>query len=417
MKKIKCILLFSAIVLILSSCKKTNSRLDDKDSGVDDQYTSENPKTEMEKIEEIDKIEVKLKGMNMDEKIGQLIVSGFDGIDINDKVKSLIVDYKVSGFILFSRNIESADQTRRLLNDLKYENSNNDYPLFLSIDEEGGRVKRLPGTYKRLPTALKVASKGSEDISYSLGEILGKRVKSLGFNLNFAPVLDIYSNPKNTVIGDRAYGKTPEDVSKNGIAVMKGIRNMGVIPSAKHFPGHGDTSVDSHLNLPKVEKTLEEMKSFELKPFKDAIEEDIEMIMVAHILYPQIDNQYPSSMSSELIGKILRKELGFKGVVISDDMTMGAVVNDYTVEDATLSFLKAGGDIALICHGEDNTIKAIERIKSAVETGEISKEEVDRKVYRVLKLKSDYNLEDRIIEEVDIEVLSEETDEFLQKFE
>lgn len=428
MKKNKFIFIFVILLSLLLSCKKIDNEVAGKgghieNQNIEDDAMSKNDDVEnidkeenIDEINDIDELELKINEMTVDEKIGQLIISGFEGSSISDEVKSLISDYKVSGFILFSRNIKSIEQTKQLLNELKYENSNNTYPLFLSVDEEGGRVKRMPSEYITLPTALEVGKKDSEIISRRFGEILGERVKSLGFNLDFAPVLDIFSNSENTVIGDRAFGKNAESVINNSIFVMEGIREKNIIPSAKHFPGHGDTSIDSHLSLPKVEKTLEELRLFELQPFEYAIENNVEMIMIAHILYPYIDENYPSSMSSEIIDNILRDELGYSGVIISDDMTMGAIIENYTVEEATLQFLKAGGDISLICHGEQNTINAINGIKKAVERGEISKEKLDEKVYRILELKEDYNLEDKIIDKVDIESLKKITTEFLEEF-
>lgn len=420
MKIIKLMLILIIMCVLLTSCK-SKEEIDDKginskNQNVKDKETDEELRDNVENQENKQKenISQKIRAMSIDEKIGQLIISGFEGTEINSDVQKLISEYKIGGFILFSRNIKDTYQTRSLLNGLKNENSNNDHPLFLSIDEEGGRVSRLPKDYIKLPTAMDIGNKNKEEISYNLGQILGKRVKSLGFNVDFAPILDIYSNPKNTVIGDRAFGSTVQRVVDNGLNVIEGIRSVNIIPAAKHFPGHGDTLIDSHLSLPKVEKTLEELKSFELKPFNEAIKKDVEMIMIAHILYPNIDEKYPSSMSNKIIGEVLRKDLGYKGVVVSDDMTMGAIRENYSIEEASLEFLKAGGDIALVCHGIQNTISTINHIKKSVEVGELSVEQLDEKVYRVLKLKEKYKLEDEIIEEIDSEELNKETLDFIE---
>lgn len=421
MKIIKLMLILIIMCVLLTSCK-SKEEIDDKginskNQNVKDKETDEELRDNVENQENKQKenINQKIRAMSIDEKIGQLIISGFEGTEINSDVQKLISEYKIGGFILFSRNIKDNYQTRELLNGLKNENSNNDHPLFLSIDEEGGRVSRLPKDYIKLPTAMDIGNKNKEEISYNLGQILGKRAKSLGFNVDFAPILDIYSNPENTVIGDRAFGSTVERVVDNGLNVIEGIRSINIIPAAKHFPGHGDTLIDSHLSLPKVEKTLEELKSFELKPFNEAIKKDVEMIMIAHILYPNIDKKYPSSMSNKIIGEVLRKDLGYKGVVVSDDMTMGAIRENYSIEEASLEFLKAGGDIALVCHGIQNTISTINHIKKSVEVGELSVEQLDEKVYRILKLKEKYKLEDEIIEEIDIEELNKETLDFIEK--
>lgn len=364
--------------------------------------------------EPIDPIEEILSKLSMDEKIGQLIIAGFEGTELNDEVVKLVDEYKVGGFILFSRNILDENQTIKLLNDIKDLNSKNNIPLFLSIDEEGGRVSRLPKSYVKLPEAAVFGKKNNKALSYELGKILGERVKALGFNMDFSPVLDINSNPKNPVIGNRAFGSNVETVVENGIEAMLGIKETNVISVVKHFPGHGDTSIDSHVNLPMVDKTKDELKSFELVPFINAIENDADAIMIAHILYPKIDSN-PATMSSKIIDDLLRNELGFNGIVISDDMTMGAIVENYTLEEAVLSFLKGGGDIALICHGYENILKAVESIKEAVRTGELPEEKINEKVYRILSIKEKYNLKDEPIEDIDLTDINNRTLELINK--
>ncbi|HZK33191.1 MAG TPA: beta-N-acetylhexosaminidase [Tissierellaceae bacterium] len=370
---------------------------------------------EKTKEDEKDKIKEQIKSMSLEEKVGQLIIAGFQGVELSDYTIDLINKYNVGGFILFSRNIDNAEQTLKLLNDLKLENSSKEIPLFLSIDEEGGNVSRLPNTYTKIPEAMEFGNKDNKEISYELGQILGRRVKSLGFNVDFAPVLDIYSNPKNKVIRNRAYGTTVEKVVNNGIEVMKGIRSTGVIPGVKHFPGHGDTSLDSHIELPKVGKTLEELEVLELIPFKKAIKEQVEIIMIAHILYPKIDLNHPASMSKNIIQKYLRETMGYKGVVASDDMTMGAIIENYNLEDAVLEFIKSGGDLALICHEEENPILAVNKIIDAVNKGDISEKEIDEKVYRIIKLKENYNLEDKAFDIINLDELNKDTKLLVEK--
>lgn len=356
-----------------------------------------------------------IRSMTLREKIGQLIIVGFDGTRINEEALDYIGNLKVGGFILFARNIVDEGQTLNLLNKLKEANSNNDIPLFLSIDEEGGRVSRLPESFVKIPEMIKVGNVDNEDLSYEIGSILGERVKSLGFNMNFAPILDINSNPGNPVIGNRAFGSTVESVTKNGLGVMNGIRDLDVIPAVKHFPGHGDTNVDSHINLPIIRKAIDELRSFELIPFIKAIEEDVEMIMVAHILYPEIDEDYPSTMSPKIIEGLLRRELGYEGIIVSDDMTMGAIVKNYTLEEGVLSFIKSGGDIALVCHGRENPEKVIDKIEVAVNNGELSEGQIDEKLYRILKLKEDYDLKDHVIDEINIKEINDKTKKIIEK--
>lgn len=363
----------------------------------------EEPKPEPPKPDPIEEI---VNSMTLEEKIGQLIVVGIEGPTINEKDISHIINSKVGGFIFFARNIENDNQVLELLNSLKDKNRENKIPLFLSIDEEGGRVSRLSKVYKNLPTASSLGLKDDIELSYEYGEILGLKLSSLGFNLDFAPVLDINSNPNNPVIGDRAYSDSVQVVANNGLGVMMGINSQNIIAAAKHFPGHGDTGVDSHLELPMVDKSYEEISNLELIPFKTAIENDIDMIMVAHILFPKIDKDNPSTMSKAIIHDILRDDLDYNGVVISDDMTMGAIINNYSIEDASLKFLKSGGDIALICHGSENPDLVINRIKKAFDQDEITIEEIDEKVYRILALKNRYQLNDNQVRSTDIEAVN-----------
>ena len=409
--KQKLFIILLIIMTILVGCNNDNKT----------QIPIEEDKTEIleedvvEKDIIVDNVQEQIKTMTLKEKIGQLIIVGFDGTSINEEALDYIENLKVGGFILFARNIVDAEGTLKLLNDLKESNSNNDLPLFLSIDEEGGRVSRLPKSFVNIPEMTKIGNISDDKISYEIGNILGERVKSLGFNMNFAPVLDINSNPNNPVIGARSFGSTIESVSKNGLRVMNGIRDVNVIPAVKHFPGHGDTSIDSHVNLPIIKKTLDEIRSFELVPFTKAIEDNVEMIMVAHILYSELDGDYPSTMSPKVIEGLLRTELGYGGVIVSDDMTMGAIVENYTLEEGVLSFIKAGGDIALVCHGRGNPGRVIEKIEAAMNNGELSEEEIDEKLYRILKLKEKYDLKDNIIDEINLEALNDKTKKLIER--
>ena len=382
----KYILLLLLITILLSGCGKHESPPIVEIPGVPEQ-------PEAPKAPPVDPIEEKIKKMNLEEKIGQLIIVGLEGTELNDYDKVHIKDNKIGGFILFSRNIENKDQVINLLNSLKEENEDNKLPLFLSVDEEGGLVSRLSKIYTNLSDAANLGRKNDDELSYEYGENLGIKLNSLGFNLDFAPVLDINSNPKNPVIGKRAYGTTANIVVQTGLAVMEGIRSQNIIPVAKHFPGHGDTDTDSHLDLPRIDKSLNELEGLELIPFKAAIDNGLDMIMVAHILYPQIDGAVPATMSDTIIDEILRKRLGFDGVVISDDMTMGAITDNYSVEEAATKFIISGGDIVLVCHGSDNPRLVIDRIKASIDSGEISMDEIDKKVYRIIRLKNKYNIE------------------------
>lgn len=350
----------------------------------------------------IDPIEEQIKKMTLDEKIGQMVIIGLDGYTMDDNTRSMIENNRVGGFILFGENVKSSDQLLSLVNSLKSTNSKNNIPLFISVDQEGGRVNRMPVEVKNLPSSQKIGKVNNEDFSYEIGNILGEEIKEFGFNMDFAPVLDINSNPKNSVIGDRSFGTNAEVVSKLGIQTMKGIQTAGVIPVVKHFPGHGDTSVDSHIGLPSVENDMTRLKSFELVPFNDAIQNGADAVMVAHIILNKIDAENPASLSKTIITDLLRNEMNFDGLVITDDMTMGAIVKNYTISDAAIKSVNAGSDIVLVCHGNDNEVAVINNLKKAVENGTISEERINESIYRILKLKDKYKLTDSTLNSVDV---------------
>lgn len=398
-------------ILLATGCKHSGERGED----LDIQEPAEKTPMENDEYVKVDLIQKKIDNMSIDEKIGQLIMTGFEGTSLGEDLIQYIKEYKVGGVIFFSRNIEDFSQAIELINQIKTANKSNSIPLLLSIDEEGGRVSRFPKSIVGLPGAKTIGDKNDHKISYGFGKVIGDRLKNFGFNMVYGPVLDINSNPRNSVIGDRAFGSNPSLVSEVGVQVIDGIKRTNIISVAKHFPGHGGTEMDSHIDLPTFDKSFEELLEFELIPFAKAIENSVDAIMVAHILYPKIDSKFPATMSNIIINDILREKLKFEGLVLSDDMTMGAIVNNFTVEEGALKFLQAGGDIVLICHGKDNTIKSINRILEAVENGELNELEIDKKVYRILELKERYELEDIETYDNSIQRINDITKEFNDK--
>jgi len=351
-----------------------------------------------------DPIQEKLSNMTLDEKVGQLVIAGVDNDLNNEHSKALINTYHVGGFILLGQNIKDTHQLLALINSIKETNSSsNTLPLFLGIDEEGGRITRMPSEFEKLPTNKAIGQVNNSIFSYEIGGILGQQLKAFGLNVDFAPVLDINSNPKNPIIGDRSFGTNATIVSKLGIQTMKGIQAQNVLSAVKHFPGHGDTSIDSHVGLPVVYNDMKRLNSLELIPFSEAIKSGTDMVMVAHILLPKIDPNNPASFSKTLITDVLRNNLNFKGVIITDDMTMGAIVKNYDIGEAAVKSLNAGTDIILVCHDFVKETAVLKAIKSAIVMGNISQQSLDEKVYRILKLKKKYNLKDDTISSVDVE--------------
>ncbi|OWR27379.1 beta-N-acetylhexosaminidase [Saccharibacillus sp. O23] len=330
-----------------------------------------------------------LAGMTLDQKIGQMVIAGLEGTSLREADRALIRDYGVGGVIFYADNIRSAAQTKQFAAEVRAANPRGDLPLFVSVDQEGGRVARLKGVDK-VPTAAAIGAKNDPAYARSIGEQLGEQLRSQGFNLDYAPVLDVNSNPDNPVIGDRSFGSDANRVSKIALPVMEGLESKQIIPVVKHFPGHGDTSVDSHIALPVVNKSLAQLEKLELIPFKKAIADGADVVMIAHILLPKLDGKYPSSMSKAVITDLLRGKLGFEGVVMTDDMTMGAIAENYGLGDAAVRSVQAGSDIVLVAHGADNAIETIRAIKKAVESGQISEQRIDESAARIVALKQKY---------------------------
>ena len=409
------VILLIAALLFALSMKDTQLSENDASSSTDNTLTQKENKD----THKSDPIRERIDSMTLQERVGQLVIVGFDGYTADDSIKTMIQSYKVGGVILFGRNVENAEQLITLNNTLKNINSGNKIPLFISIDEEGGKVSRMPKEIRKLPTNKTIGEANDENLSYEIGSILADEVKMFGFNMNFAPVLDINSNPQNPVIGDRSFGNSKEIVSRLGVQTMKGIQSGGVIPVVKHFPGHGDTSEDSHIGLPAVSHDMNRLIDFELIPFKDAINNQADAVMIAHILLNKIDSENPSSLSKTVITELLRNQLKFNGVIITDDMTMRAIVENYNIGEAAIKSVKAGSDIILVCHGYDNEIAVIDALKNAVENRTISQETINESVYRILKLKDKYKLSDDKIDKIDtinstdIQKINDKIDEIL----
>lgn len=341
-------------------------------------------------------IENQIKSMTLDEKIGQLVISGFKGDTVSEELKELIEKYHIGGVILFSANIKDSNQLIELTNSIKDTNSiSGSIPIFISVDQEGGRVSRLPKDIEKFPSAANIGMSGNENYNYKVGNTLGQVIKSFGFNLDFAPVLDVASNPKNKVIGDRAFGDNEDLVCRMGLQFMNGLKDSNIISVVKHFPGHGDTKEDSHYEIPYLNHDRERLDAIEFMPFKKAIESGADGIMVSHIVLKKIDDKSPATMSKTVVTGILRKEFSYDGVVFTDDINMGAIAKNYLLRDAVIRTIDAGVDVIVSSKGVEDTKLIIEIIKDAIKKGGISEERINESLNRILKLKYKYNLEDK----------------------
>ena len=326
--------------------------------------------------------------MTSRDKIGQLFMVGFMGTTVTPELTSFIKEYKPGGVILFSRNLESVEQIVELTNDLQ--RSSPQSPLLISIDQEGGRVSRLPKGFTIFPPCELIGRCNSTELAYAAAATTAKELRAVGINMNMAPVLDVNSNPANPVIGDRAFGSVSDLVSEMALATAAGLQDNKVVACGKHFPGHGDTNADSHKELPVVEASRERLEAVELPPFRRAAAAGVETMMTAHVLYKALDDRLPATLSPEIITHLLREQIGYDGVVLTDDLEMHAIVDHYGPGDAAVRALLAGCDVLLICKDRDREISAFESVEKAVASGTIATARLDQSVMRIQRVKQRY---------------------------
>ena len=324
------------------------------------------------------------------EKIGQLFMVGFLGTSVTPDLAAFLKDYKPGGVILFSRNLESIEQIVQLTNDLQQCSPKS--PLLISIDQEGGRVSRLPKGFTIFPPCEVIGQCRSGELAYAAASTIAKELKAVGINMNMAPVLDVNSNPDNPVIGDRAFSSSADTVGEMGLVTAAGLQDAKVVACGKHFPGHGDTNSDSHKELPVVDAPRERLEAVEFPPFRRAAAAGIATMMTAHVLYRALDDQLPATLSPAIITRILREQMGYDGVVLTDDLEMHAIVDHYGPGDAAVRAVLAGCDVLLICKERDREIAAFEAVEKAVASGTIDMARLDQSVARIQRVKQRYLL-------------------------
>lgn len=388
-------ILISISIILTSSCAQRVTVVDENAST--EKFIFNDDETVVRTTKDV------LGKMSLREKVGQLFIVRPEALAensnaetapatdrVDDAVISRIEEYPVGGIALFSRNITSAEQLPMFISDLQ---SSSKYPLFIAVDEEGGRVARIANSdffnvasYKSMED---IGKAGDASKAEEVGRQIGLYLKELGFNLDFAPVADTNTNPQNIVIGDRSYGSDPALVARMVSAQLDGMHDSGIMGTLKHFPGHGDTKDDTHSGYVSIEKTWDELKECELVPFITALPK-ADMVMVSHITAVNVtSDKLPTSMSETMITGKLRNELGYDGVIITDAMAMGAVADNYTSAEAAVTAVKAGVDIVLM---PQNLDEAFNGVINAVTDGEISMARLDESVMRILKLKARYKL-------------------------
>ena len=317
---------------------------------------------------------------------GQLLIAGFDGQQIPPELRSIAREFSLGGVIMFARNIAEPEQVAELC--FEAATITPDAPAWVSVDQEGGRVARLKEPFTVWPPMATLGRSGDEKLAGRFGRALAAELKAVGVSLDFAPVLDVRTNPKNPVIGDRALSEKAADAGRLGAAIIHAMQNEGVAACGKHFPGHGDTSADSHLELPLVEHPVERMRDVELVPFKAAIGAGVATIMTAHVFAPALDEKKPATLSRRIVTGLLRDELKYDGVILSDDLEMKAIAKDYAVPDAAVLAIEAGCDGVLICSGDHAThAAALEAIVHALEDERLPYKTVENALARQQRAK------------------------------
>ena len=372
MKRFFKLLFILLISVFLVGCKDANKVFKTKPSVDETVYN------------EVDEV---MSHMSLDEKIGQMFIISYNSTSYNDELSNIMSTVKPGGFMFLGYNITTYNDTLKFVKDLK---GSSEIPLFITVDEEGGNVERLAYLKEditHIPYMYDVGLKDDLELTYDVGKVIGREIGVLGFNVDFAPVIDVVTNKDNQVIGKRSFGGDYEKVAKHGVALSNGIEEYNVISCYKHFPGHGSTMEDSHVDLPIINKDRETLLNEDLYPFKYAIHNDAKMIMVGHIAVPSItgDNT-PASMSKAIINDLLIDELQYKGLVITDALNM-IEHRDYSSDEIYQNVINAGADILLY---PTDSIEAFNSVKKSVKEGKISEERINSSVRKILFYKYKY---------------------------
>ena len=393
--KLAVFLTFLAVVSMTAACKvdtgyDSNKKEETKAVKKDDE------KSEEDVLEEL--VQNYMNQMTVEEKAAQLFIippedlmKGVEAVAAaGETTQKAISRIPVGGFIYLDKNLNSFEQVKTMLENVQtYSMERSNLPMFLSVDEEGGTAARISGSGKfdvpKIEDMSVIGARGDADEAYETGRTIGAYLKDMGFNVDFAPVADVLTNPENEVVKKRAFGSDPALVISMASAFAKGLEEQGVCPVYKHFPGHGGTSADTHEGYAYVDKTIEELEGIDLMPFQEVINNGAKVIMVAHISLPNVTgNDAPASMSPEIITNLLRTRLQYDGLVVTDALDMGAVTSQYSSAEAAVQTILAGSDLVLM---PDNFEEAYQGVLHAVEDGTITQERLDESLERILKVK------------------------------
>lgn len=325
------------------------------------------------------------------EKLGQLLIIGIRGTSLTEDEAEFIITNNIGGVILFARNIENPEQVHSLCRSIQAlrHKTKDKLPLFIGVDQEGGRVARMKAPFTQWPALSYLGKLDSTSVAFKFAMDMGSELRAVGINLDFAPCVDVLTNPKNSVIGDRSLSTDPEQVAKLASALVRGYIKSGIIPCAKHFPGHGNTLLDSHEDLPIEEVDEERLKNVELVPFKKVFRARLDMVMTSHIKFPKIDPKFPVTLSEKFLKGMLRNELRYRNLIITDDLDMKALAKNFPTADIPVMALQAGCDILLYCNNFDHPQVAIDSLMKAAKDHKINGKQIDESYGRIVALKKE----------------------------
>lgn len=379
MRKQKIIGIVIIIVIILAILGINNRNI----FNGDEQVIQDKQQIKQENLTIDEKVDKTVESMSQTEKLGQMVMIGIQGTKVDDDSLYMLHQFHMGGVILFDRNMDSPEQVKQLTSDLQAQ-SNEKVPLFIGIDEEGGDVVRMAEKLTPPPSQKEIGATGDIEQAKTWAIKTAKSLKDMGINVNFAPVADVGSNDK------RSYSTDTNTVIDFVRAATKGYQQENIIYSLKHFPGIGKGKVDSHVDSSNIDVVKEVLMTEDIIPFKTIIDENDPndyFILVSHLKYPALDEEYPASLSSKIMTDLLRNEFGYKGIIITDDMEMGAVANHNDFRSIGVKAVKAGADIVLVCHEYEHQQEVYLGLLDAVNSGEISQERIDESVKRIIKVK------------------------------
>lgn len=348
-----------------------------------------------------------IKNLSLEEKIGQMFIIGLENKE-QEELNKIVKKIKIGGVIIYKKDYNNYEQMLSLINNIKELNAENKIPINISVDQEGGRVNRMPSEILNLKSATKFANSGDVELVKKTGDIIGKMLNETGISMNYGPIMDIRRFEEKHPIGDRCYGKNKEDVEKYAIEVMKQLQQNNVISVIKHFPGHGLTKKDSHFKIPKVKEKIEMLEKEDMEPFEVAIKNGADAIMIGHLIIKDVDRKYPASLSKKMIQKYLIEKYNYNGLIITDDIKMMAIRLHYNMKRAVKRAILVGNDIVLIGHSLKKVERVIKYIINQVKKGKIPEERINKSVEKILQIKEKYNITDKKASGVDINKINEQ---------